>query len=126
MRYRLTDNEWCILETLWDAGPMALGPLLGALRQGAETPLSGWSRTTLHTYLTRMAAKGMICMDDGYPRRYAAVWDRQSCADAQRRALVERVYRGSAGMLVAAFVRDGSLSGAERAQLRRLLDDMEV
>ena len=51
---------------------------------------------------------------------------REACADSQRRELVERVYRGSASRLVAAFVKDGSLSPAERDDLRRLLDEMEV
>jgi predicted transcriptional regulator len=39
---------------------------------------------------------------------------------------VDRVYHGSAGRLVAAFVKDGSLTPEERAQLRKLLDEMEV
>ena len=33
---------------------------------------------------------------------------------------------GSAAQLVAAFVKDGSLSPQEREELRRLLDEMEV
>ena len=40
--------------------------------------------------------------------------------------LGHRVYDGSAGQLVAAFVKDGSLSPQEREELRRLLDEMEV
>ena len=51
---------------------------------------------------------------------------REACGEAQRRELLERVYRGSAGQLVAAFVRDGGLSREEREELRRLLDEMEV
>lgn len=44
----------------------------------------------------------------------------------ERRDLVDRVYDGSAGQLVAAFVKDGSLSPQEQEELRRLLDEMEV
>ena len=77
-------------------------------------------------YLTRMAAKGLVSMDQSSPRRYAAIPSRETCAARERRDLVNRVYDGSAGQLVAAFVKDGSLSPQEREELRRLLDEMEV
>ena len=76
----------------------------------------------MHTYLTRMAAKGLVSMDQSSPRRYAAIPSRETCAARERRDLVDRVYDGSAGQLVAAFVKDGSLSPQEREELRRLPD----
>ena len=45
---RLTDGEWSVMEVLWDGGGLHLGEILEALR-----PRTGWSRTTVHTYLTR-------------------------------------------------------------------------
>ena len=51
-------------------------------------------------------------------------WARSS--PQERRGLLDRVYQGSAGKLVAAFVRDGALTAQEREELRRLLDEMEV
>ena len=118
---RLTDGEWSVMEVLWDGGGLHLGEILEALR-----PRTGWSRTTVHTYLTRMAAKGLVVADGGVPKRYAAAVSREACGEAQRRELLERGDRGSAGQLVAAFVRDGGLSREEREELRRLLDEMEV
>ena len=119
--WKLTDSEWKVLEALWAGGPQHLGQILGAL-----APETGWSRTTVHTYLTRMAAKGLVSTDQSAPRRYAAIPSRETCAARERRDLVDRVYDGSAGQLVAAFVKDGSLSPQEREELRRLLDEMEV
>lgn len=118
---RLTDSEWRVMEVLWSNGEQHLGQIMEALR-----PQTRWSRTTVHTYLTRMMAKGLITADGGAPRRYAAAVSRETCGEEQRRDLLERVYRGSAGQLVAAFVRDGGLSREEREELRRLLDEMEV
>ena len=66
--WKLTDSEWKVLEALWAGGPQHLGQILGAL-----APETGWSRTTVHTYLTRMAAKGLVSMDQSSPRRYAAI-----------------------------------------------------
>ena len=115
--WKLTDSEWKVLEALWAGGPQHLGQILGAL-----APETGWSRTTVHTYLTRMAAKGLVSMDQSSPRRYAAIPSRETCAARERRDLVDRGYDGSAGQLVAAFVKDGSLSPQEREELRRLPD----
>ena len=107
--WKLTDSEWKVLEALWAGGPQHLGQILGAL-----APETGWSRTTVHTYLTRMAAKGLVSMDQSSPRRYAAIPSRETCAARERRDLVNRVYDGSAGQLVAAFVNNlGDIAGRE-------------
>lgn len=118
---RLTDGEWNVMEVLWQGEGMTLGQVLEELAPG-----TGWSRTTVHTYLTRMMAKGLVAADSHSPKRYSAAVTREDCAARQRKDLVERVYQGSAGRLVAAFVKDGSLTPGEREELRKLLDEMEV
>ena len=118
---RLTDSEWKVLEVLWTGGAQPLGKILQAL-----TPGTGWSRTTVHTYLTRMMSKGLIVADEHSPKHYSAALSREECARRERHDLRDRVYQGSAGKLVAAFVQEGSLSREEREELRKLLDSMEV
>lgn len=119
---RLNESEWYVLDALWADGPMELGRVVEALADQ-----TGWSRNTVHTYLTRMAAKGLVTIDkERTPHTYAAALERETCAAEERRGLLDRVYRGSAGTLVTAFVRDGSLSAKEREDLRKLLDEMEV
>lgn len=118
---KLTDSEWLVLCALWQ-GSQTLGDITAALR--VQT---GWSRNTVHTYLTRMAEKQLVIIDrESTPHLYRAGVTRAECEAAERHSLLDRVYQGSAGRLVAAFVRDGSLSAKEREELRRLLDEMEV
>ena len=117
----LTDGEWKVLDALWAGGPQTLGEVMGRLAE--ET---GWSRTTVHTYLTRMMAKGLVEAQGQTPRHYRAAVSRADCVGAAERTLVERAYGGSAGRLVAAFVRSGALTAQERQELKRLLDEMEV
>ena len=90
--WKLTDSEWKVLEALWAGGPQHLGQILGAL-----APETGWSRTTVHTYLTRMAAKGLVSMDQSSPRRYAAIPSRETCAARERRAVGGRGVVGAGG-----------------------------
>ena len=119
---RLSDSEWQVLTALWDLDGASLGEVVEALR-----PETGWSRNTVLTYLTRMEAKGLVTIDKGTaPHRYRAAVAREDWAAEERRGLLERVYRGSAGSLVAAFLKDGSLTAREREELRRMLDEMEV
>lgn len=118
----LSEREWTVLTALWDSGGAALGDLTEALR--LET---GWSRNTVLTYLTRMEAKGLVTIDkEVNPHIYRAALDRAACQTLERRSFLQRVYRGSAGDLVAAFLKEESISPQEREQLRKLLDDMEV
>ena len=100
----------------------ALGELTAALR--GET---GWSRSTVLTYLTRMEAKGLVAIDSsGYPRRYRAALDRDACQAQARKNFLQQVYQGATGDLVAAFLKEKPIPARERDELRRLLDEMEV
>ena len=126
---KLTDSEWKVLNALWAGGPQTLGQVLERLEGD-----TGWSRTTVHTYLTRMMGKGLVSADEHSPRRYSAAVTLEECAAQEERSLMDRAYGGSAGKLAAAFpgklaaafLRSASLTREERDELRRLLDEMEV
>lgn len=119
---KLSDREWMVLGVLWDTGGAALGEVTAALREA-----TGWSRNTVFTYLTRMEAKGLVSIDKGRcPHCYQAALSREECQSQARDSFLQNVYQGAAGDLVAAFLRERPISARERAELRRLLDEMEV
>ena len=106
----LSEREWTVLTALWDSGGAALGDLTEALR-----PETGWSRNTVLTYLTRMEAKGLVTIDkEVNPHIYRAALDRAACQTLERRSFLQRVYRGSAGDLVAAFLKEEGMSPQAR------------
>lgn len=118
----LSDREWKVLGALWKTGGAELGVIVSELFE--ET---GWSRNTVLTYLTRMEAKGLVSIDkDSNPHIYRAALDRESCQKDERQSFLHRVYSGSAGDLIAAFLKEETISAEERERLRALLDDMEV
>lgn len=118
---RLTDAEWAVLDALWDAGEAALGDIAARLKEER-----GWNKNTAYTYLTRMAAKGLVDIDREREKPYSASVTREDCARVERGELLERVYNGAAGDLIAAFLKESHISREEAARLRRLLDEMEV
>lgn len=117
-----SDREWAVLTVLWNSGGAALGDLTEALR-----PETGWSRNTVLTYLTRMEGKGLVRIDkEATPHVYRAAMEREACQALERRRFLRRVYQGSAGDLVTAFLKEERLSAQEREDLRKLLEEMEV
>lgn len=119
---KLSEREWTVLNALWETKGAELGTLVNMLY-----PDTGWNRNTVLTYLTRMEAKGLVRIDkDLTPHIYYAMLDRKSCQQKERQSFLSRVYRGSAGDLIAAFLKDEPISQDERERLRKILDDMEV
>ncbi len=118
---KLTDAEWTLMEVLWQDERFALKEITKALSQRL-----GWNRNTVYTYLIRMEGKGMVAIDKDSPKPYRAAVSRDICAGEERNALLSRVYGGSAGDLIAAFLKESTLSQEETDRLRRMLDEMEV
>lgn len=118
----LSEREWTVLGALWETGGAELGTIVNIL-----FPATGWNRNTVLTYLTRMEAKGLVSIDKSVsPHVYRATLDKESCRKKERQSFLNKVYSGSAGDLVAAFLKEETISPEERERLRRLLDEMEV
>lgn len=120
--YKLSESEWIVLETLWQQESMLLGEIVDSLYEKTK-----WSRNTVHTYLTRMEKKGLVKIDrNSEPHRYSYGVTRDDCSRSERQKLLNKVYGGSVGDLVAAFLKDSKITPEEKAKLNKLLDDMEV
>ncbi len=121
---RLSEAELNVLSVLWsgDGRSFGLGEIVDDLK-----PVTGWSRNTVLTYLTRMEGKKLVEIDrSSDPHRYRAAVSRETCAAPERRSLLEKVYGGAAGDLIAAFLKESRISEEERERLKQLLDEMEV
>ena len=103
MDYKISDSEWEVMDAL------------------AE----GWNKNTVYTFLSRLEHKGLVAAE-GSPRRYAAVIGREECVRQEEESFLNKVYHGSAGKLVTAFVEEGRLTEKEKAMLKQLLEGMDV
>lgn len=118
---KLTEAQWAVMEVLWAGERFSLGEITRQLY-----PVNGWSKNTVHTYLTRMEEKGLVTIDRSHAQPYSAGVTREECARQERSELLTRVYGGAAGDLIAAFLKESNISPKEAARLRQLLDEMEV
>lgn len=110
-------GEWKIMECLWSKSPRTLMEIVHAM--AAET---GWAKSTVTTMVTRMEAKGLLRFEDGgrAKRIYPAV-SREEAAGAETDSLLDKVYHGSAGLLMAALVQRNRLSREEIDGLYEIL-----
>ena len=125
---KITDSEWQVMEQVWayhermDSEKQAEGD---GITQPALMELLGkkWNKNTVHTFLKRLCEKGFLeVVKDTSPHRYVALVSREVCEKEERRSFLDRVYQGSAGRMVAAFVRDGDLSEEDVRERRKLLE----
>ena len=116
---KLSQSEWLVMDVLWSGDSFLLGEIVDKLYEDTR-----WSRNTVHTYLTRMEKKGLVTIDRSVdPHRYSYKISRD---EAEREVLLNKVYGGSVGDLVAAFLKESKITAEEKAKLNKLLDDMEV
>lgn len=118
---KLTDAQWAVMEVLWSGTRFSLKEITDALKT-----VNGWNKNTVYTYLTRMAEKDMVAIDHGSDKPYSAALSREACARQERSDLLTRVYGGAAADLIAAFLKESSISAKEVQRLKKLLDEMEV
>ena len=117
----LTHSEWNVLDCLWDRSPMTVMELVAALRERV-----GWAKSTTITTLRRMEDKGLVRAEvRGRTRHYFPAVDRARAVRRETRSFLDRVYRGSVGLMVSAMARDQALTREEIDALYEILHRAE-
>lgn len=117
----LTNSEWYVLDCLWERPSMTVMELVSAL---GDRP--GWAKSTTITTLRRMEDKGLVlCSVEGRTRHYAPAVRRDQAARRETRSFLDKVYRGSVGLMVSALAEDRVLSKAEIDELYEILRKAE-
>ena len=115
-----SDAEWKVLNALWRKHPASTRDLLALVRN------EGWAYTTLKTMLGRMQEKGFVrAQMRGHTTWYESALEQNA---AQRNAvlrLVERVFEGSSGPLLAHLAEQKRMSSAERKKLQTWIAEVE-
>ncbi len=120
-RVKLTSSEWNVLGCLWEQSPRTAMQIVSELERTVS-----WHRSTTITILHRMEAKGLVrCEQAGRGKAYVPLVDREQAEVAETRSFLDRVYRGSVGMMMSAMAQRQELSGDEIAELRAILDQAE-
>lgn len=119
----LNDTEWKIMHAIWARrGETTARDVWQAL--DAET---GWAYTTVKTLMDRLVQKGVLVADvRRNVSRYRSQLTRQRAVAAAARDLARRAFGGAVGPLVHHLVQSERLTAADRAELRRMLDEADT
>lgn len=117
----LTVAEWNVMELLWEKAPQTAMQLAAQLHDRV-----GWAKSTSMTMLSRMEKKDLLtCSGSEKPRRYATAIRREDAVRRETRSFMQRVYRGSIGMMMSSLVEQQELTKEEINQLYAVLKKVE-
>ncbi len=113
----LQQSDRYIMEKLWEESPRTITQLYHELKEE-----QGWSKSTVNTLLTRMVEKGIIYYEEGgRARQYYPTVKREDAAVAETENFLQRVYKGSVGMMMNTMIRESAFSHEEIEELYEIL-----
>ena len=114
-------GEWKLMEKLWDEAPQTLMQLVRSL--SAEV---GWTKSTVATMVRRMEAKGLLRFEEGgKAKRIYPTLTREEASASETQSLIEKVFKGSPGLLMASLIEQNELSQEEIDELYAMLQRAE-
>ena len=123
MKYNsgLSENEWYIMQVLWERSSASLREICDALKES-----KGWTKHAISSFLKRMQEKGAISVDEsGIVKNYVAVWNKEETILEETQSIMERVYKGDLLLMVSNAVKEQKLTKEEIEELKNILDRME-
>lgn len=118
---KLTASEWSVLDSLWQENPQTVMQLVSKLGKTV-----GWAKSTTITTLRRMEEKGLVhCETVGKGKSYTPAVEQERAEIQETRSFLDRVYRGSVGLMMSAMAQRQELSPEDIAELRDILRKAE-
>jgi BlaI family penicillinase repressor len=114
---KISNAEWEVLNIVWERGAATAPEVYESLSKQ-----TGWHQKTVNTFLTRLAAKGILTIRrEGKSNLYKPKLSREQCVRRESESFLQRVFRGASGPLLAHFCEQAELSDDEIAELQKLL-----
>jgi predicted transcriptional regulator len=118
----LTTQELAIMKVIWQSGSGTVREVYETLRTRRRI-----AYTTVLTMMNILESKGFLKKaPDGRAYRYRSTRPERRVLTSMVREFVDRVFDGTSAPLLAHLAQDARLSKAERAELRRLIDEMDA
>jgi BlaI family transcriptional regulator, penicillinase repressor len=114
---RISDAEQAVMEVLW-----ADAPLTAADVAARVDPARQWSERTVKTLLGRLLGKGVLAHEeDGRRYLYRPTVARADYVATESRKLVDRLFGGRAGPLVAHLAEQEAFTAQDISEIEALL-----
>ena len=110
----LTLADHRLLDLVWEHQPIPSPQLCKVAEQAL-----GWKRTTTYTVLKRLCDKGVL---QNEATIVTALVDREEIQRADGQEVLQRSFGGSLPGFLAAFLRSGSVSDEDAAEIEKMLE----
>ena len=112
---KVFESEYRLCLILWEHEPIKSSELVQLCREQL-----GWKPTTTYTVIKRLCGKGCLKNENAI---VTSLVDRATVQQADGQEVLQRSFNGSLPNFLAAFLRAGSVSDQEAAQLEELLEE---
>ena len=114
----ITEAEWAVMKVFWQKSPRTANEVVDALND------SGWNPKTIRTLIGRLCKKGALDFEkDGRQHRYFPLVAENECVRQEAQSLLSRAGAAVLKPMLAAFLEEQTLSEAEIAELKRILNE---
>lgn len=121
MTERISESELAVMEQLWEQAPQTASQIADALADDRA-----WSLQTVKTLLARLVAKNALSTEqEGRHFLYRPLVEREVYQANESQRFVDRLFGGRVSPLVAHLAEQETLSDADIAELRALIDRLE-
>jgi predicted transcriptional regulator len=118
---QISDAESVVMQALGQSSPLAAEEVFAAVAGEQD-----WQEPTVKTLLNRLLKKGAISAErDGRRFLYSPVLNRATWLGQQSEGLLDRLFGGRVGPMVAHFSERGRLTKKDLAELRKLLEKLD-
>ena len=112
---RLHEGELNVMELLWSNKALAAKDIAKIIKE-----YIGWEKNTSYTVIKRLIDKGAIIREDpGFICR--ANVTKRKIQDIETQALLNQLYNGSVSNFITAYLAEQKLSGADIAELKKII-----
>ena len=111
---KVFESEYRFCLILWEREPVSSGELVKLCGERL-----GWKPTTTYTVLKRLGDRGVLKNENSIVTSLVSKAEVQS---AEMDEMMDRTFEGSVPAFLAAFAKRQSLSDAEIAEIRRIIE----
>ena len=110
-----TDVEWKLMQSLWKLKEPTIREVVEDVKE------TGWTVHSVISFLKRMAAKGMVAIEETRPIRYRALVEKDTMLRKETHAILDKVYGGDLMLMVTNAVDSADLTDEEINELIGIL-----
>lgn len=113
----LTKAEWSIIKAVWDGEPCTAPDIQEKLAQ--ET---GWTYSTVRTFMDRMAAKGILKSEKvNNQTLFRSALTRQQAQRGEVLAILKQAFNGALTPMLQCLIDSGNVSAKQLAEIESLI-----